>query len=58
VGGVSATGGEALGGLAFERNCTADIPTLSEWGLISMAGVLGLLSLFILLRKRARIASR
>lgn len=57
VGGVSATGGQALGGLAFERNCSTDVPTLSEWGLISMAGVLGLLSLFILLRKRERIAS-
>jgi len=57
VGGVSATGGSSLGGLAFQANCTSNIPTLSEWGLIAMAGILGLFSLFILLRKRSRALS-
>ena len=28
-----------------------EIPTLSEWGLIAMAGVLGLIGLFALRRK-------
>ncbi len=55
VGGVSATGGSSLGGLAFGSDCTTtNVPTLSEWGLITMAGILGLFSLFILLRKRTR----
>jgi len=57
VGGVSATGGGALGGLAFERACVSNVPTLSELGLISIAVVLGLFSLFILLRKKARTTS-
>jgi len=54
VSGVSATGGSSLGGLAFEENCTTNVPTLSEWGFIAMAGILGLVSLFILHRKRSR----
>lgn len=57
VGVVSATGGSSIGGLAFQANCTSNIPTLSEWGFIAMAGILGLFSLFILLRKRSRALS-
>jgi hypothetical protein len=30
----------------------ANIPTLSEWGLISMAGILGMIGLFAALRRR------
>ena len=30
-----------------------DIPTLSEWGLIAMAGVLGLIGFMVIRRKRA-----
>ncbi|MCZ6528397.1 MAG: IPTL-CTERM sorting domain-containing protein [Candidatus Dadabacteria bacterium] len=48
----------ALEGLAFEFGCPiSQIPTLSEWGLIAMAGVLGIMGLFILLRKRSRALS-
>lgn len=54
VSGVSATGGSSLGGLAFERDCISNVPTLSEWGFIAMAGILGLVSLLVLYRKRAR----
>ena len=30
-----------------------DVPTLSEWGLIAMAGVLGLVGFMVMRRKRA-----
>lgn len=32
---------------------TAQVPTLSEWGLIAMAGVLGLIAFVVLRRKKA-----
>ncbi len=32
---------------------TRDIPTLSEWGLIAMAGVLGIVGFMIIRRKKA-----
>jgi len=31
----------------------AEVPTLSEWGLIAMAGVLGLIAFFVIRRKKA-----
>lgn len=34
-------------------NITRPIPTLSEWGLIAMAGILGLVGVFVIRRKRA-----
>ena len=53
VGGVSATGGESLGGLSFDQRClTRQIPTLSEWGLIAMAGVLGIIGLLAIRRRK------
>ncbi|MGB2693020.1 MAG: IPTL-CTERM sorting domain-containing protein [Thermodesulfobacteriota bacterium] len=32
---------------------TRDVPTLSEWGLIAMAGVLGVVGFMVMRRKRA-----
>jgi len=32
--------------------CAADIPTLSEWGLIAMAGILGLVGFIMVIRRR------
>jgi len=56
VSGVSATGGSSLGGLAFdEGNCISNVPTLSEWGFIAMAGILGLVSFLFLHRKRTSL---
>jgi len=58
VGGVSAVSdGEALGGLAFEENCpfvtiTRNVPTLSEWGLLTMAGVLGIVGFMVIRRRK------
>lgn len=54
VGGVSATGGQALGGLAFEENCSrnVNVPTLSEWGLIAMAGILGIVGFMVMRRRK------
>ena len=43
---------------AFDTECAAfttvtnPIPTLSEWGLIAMAGILGMIGLFTAMRKR------
>jgi len=55
VGGVSATGGRALGGLAFELGCPiSQIPTLSEWGLIAMAGILGIVGFMVIRRRKVR----
>lgn len=39
---------------AFTNVLTAaEVPTVSEWGLIAMAGVLGLIAFFVLRRKKA-----
>ncbi len=35
------------------RAAPADVPTLSEWGLISMAAVLGIVGFMVIRRKRA-----
>jgi hypothetical protein len=35
---------------------TGAIPTLSEWGLIAMAGIMGLVGLFIIMRRRKAAA--
>jgi hypothetical protein len=52
VGNTSASdSGAALGGLSFDRACTSEIPTLSEWGLIAMAGVLGIIALLAVRRR-------
>lgn len=55
VGIVSASNeGGALGGLSFNSDCRGqDIPTLSEWGLIAMAGILGIIALLAVLRRKA-----
>jgi len=57
VGGESATSGASLGGLAFEENCpfVTNVPTLSQWGLIAMAGILGIVG-FMVIRRRKVIA--
>lgn len=39
-------------GLAIRIKQTTGIPTLSEWGLIAMAGILGILGLMVLRRKK------
>jgi len=52
VGGVSATGGSSLGGLAFEEECEINVPTLSEWGLIAMAGILGIVGFMVIRRRK------
>ena len=57
VGGVSATGGESLGGLAFERNCSAKVPALTEWGFIAISTILGLVAFYFLYRKRKALAA-
>ncbi len=31
--------------------CTAPIPTIGQWGMIAMAGLLGIFSLFIIMRR-------
>jgi hypothetical protein len=41
-------------GLAFD--CVApptNVPTLSEWGLVAMAGILGIVGFMIIRRKKA-----
>ncbi|MCK5391874.1 MAG: hypothetical protein KAJ31_05560 [Deltaproteobacteria bacterium] len=57
VGGVSAVSdGEALGGLAFEEACediVRNVPTLSQWGLFLVFGAMGLISIFVLLRRKS-----
>lgn len=54
VGGVSAVSdGEALGGLAFEVDCVSNVPTLSQWGLFLVFGAIGLISIFVLLRRKS-----
>jgi hypothetical protein len=39
-------------GLVFPRN----IPTLSEWGMIAMAGILGMIGLYVAARRRKAAA--
>ncbi|MCK5710557.1 MAG: hypothetical protein KAI07_08455, partial [Deltaproteobacteria bacterium] len=55
--GVSAVSdGEALGGLAFEEACediVRNVPTLSQWGLFLVFGAMGLISIFVLLRRKS-----
>ena len=45
-------GDDSIGGFRIIANNVANVPTLSEWGLIAMAAGLGLLS-FIVVRRRA-----
>ena len=42
-------------GLVFRLSNTRNVPTLSEWGLIALAGILGLIS-FMVIRRRKAIA--
>lgn len=46
-----------LGGICNESTdiceVTRDVPTLSEWGLIAMAGILGIIGFMVIRRKRA-----
>lgn len=37
----------------FDPSDIRDVPTLSEWGLIAMAGVLGVIGFMVIRRKRA-----
>lgn len=54
VGNISASdAGVALAGLSFDRDCNNVIPTLSEWGLIAMAGILGIIALLAVRRRKA-----
>jgi hypothetical protein len=58
VGNISASNeGGALGGLSFDSSCHGfiinTIPTLSEWGLIAMAGILGIIALLAVRRRKA-----
>ena len=39
----------------FGDNGVTNVPTLSEWGLIAMAGVLGIVGFMVIRRKRAAI---
>ena len=47
------TGLDKPHGLALEPVIQSKIPTLSEWGLIAMAGVLGIIGLLAIRRKKA-----
>lgn len=51
--GVSTAGGPSLGGLAFQNPYVEVIPTLSEWELIAMAGILGLVGSMVIRRRKA-----
>ena len=54
---VGSNGVEGIDGLAWMDDCEVRIiPTLSEWGLIAMAGVLGIVG-FMVLRRRAVVNS-
>lgn len=46
---------DTLDGLAWRDDCgfVRTVPTLSEWGLIAMAGLIGLIGLYAISRKRA-----
>jgi hypothetical protein len=43
---------ELLYELSFGRCVIADVPTLSEWGLIAMAGILGIVGFMVLRRRK------
>jgi len=34
------------------RNFTSPVPTLSEWGLIAMAGILGIVGFMVMRRRK------
>jgi hypothetical protein len=46
-----------LDAIAFDDNCMviipAEVPTLSEWGLIAMAGLLGIIGFMVIRRRKA-----
>ena len=52
-GGVCTQLGE--GGLCVSPSNTTPIPTLSEWGLIAMAGVLGIIGFMVIRRKKVSV---
>ncbi len=37
----------------FENEGPSDVPTLSQWGLIAMAGVLGIIGFIVMRRRKA-----
>jgi len=51
----SPPGGDCDSG-AFEKQLISNVPTLSEWGLIAMAGLLGIVG-FMVVRRRAVVSS-
>jgi len=39
-------------GMCEQPEISRNVPTLSQWGLISMAGVLGIVALYMIIRRR------
>jgi IPTL-CTERM motif len=53
VGNTSASSeGGALADLSFDAGCASAVPTLSEWGMVAMAGILGMAGFIVMRRKR------
>jgi len=44
---------DCFDGIVFAKRAASNVPTLSEWGLIAMAGILGLVGFMVVRRRKA-----
>lgn len=51
----SASGFHAIDELVFSQGSLTPIPTLSEWGVIAMAGILGIVGFMVMRRKKVAV---